>query len=1190
MILFLLFNISFSVKIEKSVLEDLEENEFVNIIVISEREIENGETLMKAENFYIKLKVKKQDFNKLIKNKNIKEIYKDKIVRYFRETSIPIMKIDFGKQYFSLNGSGVNISIIDTGIYPHDELKNRIVIQKCFISTPGKKCPPDNSYESNNATDDNGHGTHVAGIAAGILGVASNSSIFAIKVLNSSGYGSESDLIKGINYSIANGAQIISLSLGSDDSCYSSVIDSLVDELTRINKTLFIAAAGNNGPGSNTISSPACAKSVIAVGAVNKNNLEIASFSSRGPTIDNRIKPDIVAIGTNVNSTYLYNEYISLTGTSMATPFVSGIAALIYEKFKKSFNFYPDPLLVKAILLTSTNYSKIEQRNNVYGSGLINTYEALRLTNNSFFNHDNKSKIFYVEISENNSNAIFTLTWLGDEDINLTFENISLNYSPTDNVEQIIVRNLTIGIYKIKINVSSQQDYFIVSSVPFTKPIIVYSPLNKSYNNSIIHFNVTLRVLDENINIFLNNESLLLLNDSISHYYNISNLTDGNYEAVFSTTYFNETIFFIVDTIKPILYLVSPINSSIINQSLVNVNFTIVEENLDKCWYEINSNEYIIENCSNFTINLDEGNYSLSIFSNDTAGNINQTTSFFKISLPPRYLEVGKNASVLKRNESVFIYSKWIDLDGLSFAIISTNESGEWINYSLIQLNNTESWVNFTWSNNSINNGIIGIRIYVNDSLGNSNFTETYVIKEDLAPYYTNIKIGNASYEDDIYLNISVFDDVYVDTVLIEINGINYTTNKSNNVYFFVIPKNSYAANTTIFFRWFMNDSANFYNYTDIFNITITKFDTKVDLFLNGNHANATVKKGEIINITSLLNTFKRLKIELNQSLIQEGIGNVSILLNTSNLTESLKYNVTSYYADETENYTFSFSTLFFGLCPICPNEYVTGCINNIIEKIFYVCNELTNYKCEKRIEKYSCISNEATYYHEETNESSINITNVTKQIINYLGNNTIFIVSYPENKEILINFSFINITIIFSGKVENLFLNFSELNDTKYGNLTIYKSFKIENNLTKIKNITIKFSVPINWILKNEINKSTISLYRISDIIEKIETLVLYEDNENIYFISYLNEMSNFIIAGNKIKICNCPTIKINIDKCKYRTYFCNESTDFKCIEKIEILKNCENRNFILFLLILLSIAIFIFLLLKYKSFNFIF
>jgi len=272
-------------------------------------------------------------------------------------------------------GKGVTVAVVDTGIYPHPDLTqptNRIVAFKDFV----------NKYSS--PYDDNGHGTHVAGIIAGngvksngqYKGVAPDANLVGVKVLDSTGGGRSSDVIAGIQWVVQNQTiydiKVMNLSLGAG-ATESYTTDPLSQAAGAAWQAgiVVVTAAGNNGPSAGTINTPGINPNIITVGAVDDKGTVstmddvIASFSSRGPTIDDLTKPDLVAPGVNITSlasdtlylpkknsgsggktgkaaqaitqakpaqTTISTYYVTMSGTSMATPMVAGTAALLLEQ------------------------------------------------------------------------------------------------------------------------------------------------------------------------------------------------------------------------------------------------------------------------------------------------------------------------------------------------------------------------------------------------------------------------------------------------------------------------------------------------------------------------------------------------------------------------------------------------------------------------------------------------------------------------------------------------------------------------------------------------------------------------------------------------------------------------------------------------------------------------------------------
>lgn len=215
-------------------------------------------------------------------------------------------------------GRNVKVGIMDSGISPHEDLK--VAGGKSFVSY------------TTSFKDDSGHGTHIAGIigaqnnAMGIVGVAPDAQLYALKVLNRNGQGYLSDMISAIDWAISNHMDILNLSLGSMEPSF--VLEKAINKAYQ-SGMLIVAAGGNDGTSAgngDNVAYPAKYPAVIAVSAVDQNNVR-GSFSATGNTIE------FAAPGVDIVSTHLNNTYASYSGTSMATAFVTGSLALLKEMY-----------------------------------------------------------------------------------------------------------------------------------------------------------------------------------------------------------------------------------------------------------------------------------------------------------------------------------------------------------------------------------------------------------------------------------------------------------------------------------------------------------------------------------------------------------------------------------------------------------------------------------------------------------------------------------------------------------------------------------------------------------------------------------------------------------------------------------------------------------------------------------------
>ncbi|WP_158602865.1 S8 family peptidase [Jiangella rhizosphaerae] len=235
------------------------------------------------------------------------------------------------------DGDGVTVAVLDTGYDTgHPDLAGQVVGSRSFI-------------EGETVHDGHGHGTHVASTVAGTgaasdgrySGVAPGADLLVGKVLDDQGYSYNSEVIDGMEWAVEQGADIVNLSLGSYPSNGQDPQSQALNRLSEESGTLFVVAAGNYGPGAPTVTSPAAADAALAVGAVDAED-RMADFSSRGPRVGDRaIKPEITAPGAAIvaaraggteEGVPVGEYYLANGGTSMASPHVAGVAAMVAQR------------------------------------------------------------------------------------------------------------------------------------------------------------------------------------------------------------------------------------------------------------------------------------------------------------------------------------------------------------------------------------------------------------------------------------------------------------------------------------------------------------------------------------------------------------------------------------------------------------------------------------------------------------------------------------------------------------------------------------------------------------------------------------------------------------------------------------------------------------------------------------------
>lgn len=304
----------------------------------------------------------------------VENVWFDEPVHTMMDVSVPHMGANKVWQQLGNRGEGVTVCIIDTGIdSDHPDFVGRIGLTKDFS---GK----------GSVEDGHGHGTHVASTVAGTgaasngkyMGVAPAASIMVAKVLSDAGGGRMSDVMAGVEWAVQSGADVLNLSLGSDgNSDGKDALSTMVNAAVDAGKVV-VVAAGNAGPGANTVGSPGAAEKPITVGASTDAD-GMANFSSRGPTADGRVKPDISAPGTKIIAARatgtsmgqaVDDNYTSAQGTSMATPHVAGLCALMLKA-----NPRLTPAQVKGILRDTSINLNLDA--NIQGQGRVDALAAV---------------------------------------------------------------------------------------------------------------------------------------------------------------------------------------------------------------------------------------------------------------------------------------------------------------------------------------------------------------------------------------------------------------------------------------------------------------------------------------------------------------------------------------------------------------------------------------------------------------------------------------------------------------------------------------------------------------------------------------------------------------------------------------------------------------------------------------------
>lgn len=284
------------------------------------------------------------------------------------QSTSPRQVIDWGvnvvqapQLWLETKGEGIKVAVLDTGIDPnHPDLKPNI-----------KKGINFTTSNPNDFVDRQGHGSHCAGIIAacdnlvGVVGVAPRAELYIAKVLGDDGTGSIDAIIKGIDWAIAQQVDVISMSLG----CPADPGAAFHNAFKRAKDAgiVVVAASGNE----NThVGWPATYEETIAVGAISQS-FERAGFSNFGSELD------VAAPGVDIYSTYKNGGYAKLSGTSMATPMVAGVVALVQGFLRKSGKKATPDQIMQAIKLGSVDLGPAGDDDN-FGNGLINVFKLIK--------------------------------------------------------------------------------------------------------------------------------------------------------------------------------------------------------------------------------------------------------------------------------------------------------------------------------------------------------------------------------------------------------------------------------------------------------------------------------------------------------------------------------------------------------------------------------------------------------------------------------------------------------------------------------------------------------------------------------------------------------------------------------------------------------------------------------------------
>lgn len=450
--------------------KDIEDNTNVVIVLKDESTYSDNDTIKSQQDKFVKInnltlvsdydnvnaivvKADKEDIQKILNDSNVDTIGLDQEFKIVLDTSAPLINANsvWNKQTKGINltGNGQSVCVLDTGVnYNHPDLLGRVILGPDFVNG------------DNDPMDDNGHGTHVAGIIISrndvYKGIANGANVVAVKVMNSGGGGTGTNILQGIDWCINNkdnyNISAISMSI-STTNLYSNYCDgaypALTDEINQAlnNNILVMSASGNDGS-STSLPLPACITNATSIGAVDDND-NVASFSDTASFLD------LLAPGVSIVSTY-DSGFRALSGTSMSTPHISALALLIKQySILESVNLNAFEIENK---IKSTGKDVIDSRNGLTFKRM-DVYKALLSLDNfkPELNYNNPSLVYDdkpISLTASASDTFLDSVWIeiGNNTYytnNYTFsnsnigENISFRFGANDSAGNSITGNYT---------------------------------------------------------------------------------------------------------------------------------------------------------------------------------------------------------------------------------------------------------------------------------------------------------------------------------------------------------------------------------------------------------------------------------------------------------------------------------------------------------------------------------------------------------------------------------------------------------------------------------------------------------------------------------------------------------------------------------------------------------------------------
>ena len=620
---------------------DISQEKFKVVIERRDNSIAKMDSGVNTNIKYELLEVTKKDLLRLEEDSNILNIYSQNYIHAFLEEATSVIQSgevnNLQYNFYNLTGTGEVVCVIDSGVdFTHPDLFGKNL--SCVVDCYNKAC-----VENCSVGDDNGHGTHVAGIVAasgGITGVAPNVSLIGVKILGSSGGGSgnDSDLNNAVDYCVSQNVSVITMSLGTIN-FYSSECDNVGglsswrDSLNAaVAKNISVVVATGNDGNLTSISAPACFHNATPVGDTYDSNLGeiIWSVCRDSTTIVDKIVCHanrnsllkLLAPGALINSTYLGNGYNVEGGTSMATPMVAGTIAILNQYFNLS-GLTKTPAEIENLLYET---GKVISENGINYSR-IDLYSAISEMSNLSINQTSPSNDTYTNIANTNFTCVANSSIL--DLVNMTFyfynstgdllSTLNESISGTDNSSTLNYTFPYDDIYSWGCKAYTENSASATSdnrtiTYDSTLPTVnlsnetLFSTIDLSFNFSEdVNYTLNYSGEIENSSSYINS-STINLNGLNSYTEYVMNLTFCDWAGNCNFTEFNLT------TLPIFVNLTSPFNISYTNVN--DTNFTCEINSTDSAnltnitFFLYNSTGDLIYNSTNIL----DGFYNLSIF------------------------------------------------------------------------------------------------------------------------------------------------------------------------------------------------------------------------------------------------------------------------------------------------------------------------------------------------------------------------------------------------------------------------------------------------------------------------------------------------------------------------------------------------------------------------------------------------